>query len=155
MGFPSSKQSAAIKMTACPRLNANCPHRDRDFRNGSRPRENAEAKMAVRILFLSPRNLTLRHLQDFSALFCCILLKLQFAVLAVFYVIHSGLIEEKDSNDFSSVHVFTQPGSFAESLNVSICRQLCPRKRTQPERQKVRRDGQAQLRQLGRCEARP
>ena len=70
--------------------------------------------MAVRILFLSPRNLTLRHLQDFSALFCCILLKLQFAVLAVFYVIHSGLIEEKDSNDFSSVHVFTQPGSKAE-----------------------------------------
>ena len=36
MGFPSSKQSAAIKMTACPRPNANCPHRDRDFRNGSR-----------------------------------------------------------------------------------------------------------------------
>ena len=60
-----------------------------------RPRENAEAKMAVRILFLSPRNLTLRHLQDFSALFCCTLLKLQFAVLSVFYVVHSGLMREK------------------------------------------------------------
>jgi hypothetical protein len=87
----------------------------------SRPwlRENAEAKKTVRILFLAPKNPTHKQRRNFLFRFALFLRKCGFHSEQSSYEIHTGLIEEKDSSDFSSVHVFTQPGPKAE-MQVSI-----------------------------------
>jgi hypothetical protein len=85
----------------------------REVFRGSRPRENAEAKMAVRILFPSPENRSSNQLWNFSTLFAVLFSNGGLQSKWTSYRIHPGLIEENDSSDFSSVHVFTQPGSKA------------------------------------------
>ena len=84
---------------------------EREVSLGSRPREKAEAKTTVRILLLSCENGARKQLRNFSTLFAIFCSNCGLQSRQTSFEIHSGLIKEKYSSDFSSVHVFTGPGS--------------------------------------------
>jgi hypothetical protein len=78
---------------------------------GSRLCENTGAKKALRILFPSLQEQKGRPPQKFFALFDVFAPNHVFKLLAVGPLVAFKSNEENDSTDFSSVHVFTQPGS--------------------------------------------
>src|SRR6516165_10460712 len=77
---------------------------------GSWLRENAEAKPAVRILFRHQANRTRDLRRNCLALFAVFYSSWRLSSKRCSDETHSELTKKKDSNDFSSVHVFTQPG---------------------------------------------